>query len=338
MKLFQLWSAPGQAALSIWRLHATPQQVQAALGLAQLPACDCMRLQWLHDGAGVRFDQGLVGMFADRGGEVAELHLHGGHGVAAALRKTLTGKGWSEQAPTLAADEQALLDARSPAQARAAAQRLRYAGAYSDPDPDHARLRASRGWLEILGRRPRILIAGPPNAGKSTLFNAWLQQQRVTVSADPGTTRDSVEAPVRLGRGDWALDAVLVDSAGLWASGEALDRAAMATVELQRQQAWRVVWVFDAAQPPDPVARTALAAAGDHDLRLLNRTDLGQAWSPEEELGGSWRPCSLLQQPHTAAALEKELLEGLGPPPPTDLWLPLHEEERRAFGLLAGRG
>lgn len=41
---------------------------------------------------------------------------------------------------------------------------------------------------------PVVVLAGPPNAGKSTLFNALLGRERVVVSPEPGTTRDAVEA------------------------------------------------------------------------------------------------------------------------------------------------
>ena len=64
------------------------------------------------------------------------------------------------------------------------------------------------------------MLAGRPNAGKSSLFNALLGADRALVTEIPGTTRDAVEAhtdflgwPVRL-----------VDTAGLWDATDRIDR------------------------------------------------------------------------------------------------------------------
>lgn len=61
------------------------------------------------------------------------------------------------------------------------------------------------------GDLPRIAVIGRPNAGKSTLVNALLGEQRVIVSDQPGTTRDSIHLPLeRRGRAY-----VLIDTAGV---------------------------------------------------------------------------------------------------------------------------
>ena len=58
---------------------------------------------------------------------------------------------------------------------------------------------------------PRIAIVGRPNAGKSTLINRTAGEDRVVAHERPGTTRDSVDVPVRLG----SLSCTLVDTAGI---------------------------------------------------------------------------------------------------------------------------
>lgn len=50
----------------------------------------------------------------------------------------------------------------------------------------------------FLDRAPRVFLTGPPNAGKSTLFNAIVGERRVLTSKIPGTTRDTVEAVFQL--------------------------------------------------------------------------------------------------------------------------------------------
>lgn len=69
----------------------------------------------------------------------------------------------------------------------------------------------ARGGSESAAPGPRIAIVGRPNAGKSTLLNRLLGEERVLVSALPGTTRDAIEVPFeRDGR-----PYVLIDTAGI---------------------------------------------------------------------------------------------------------------------------
>jgi tRNA modification GTPase len=64
---------------------------------------------------------------------------------------------------------------------------------------------------ELVREGAVVVIAGPPNAGKSSLFNALLGRSRAIVTEIPGTTRDALEAVVDSGK--WPLR--LVDTAGL---------------------------------------------------------------------------------------------------------------------------
>ncbi len=114
-------------------------------------------------------------------------------------------------------------------------------------------------WLSRfeLGRRarevPRVVLAGAPNAGKSSLFNALLGHSRAIVADRPGTTRDFVEARLELGR--HAVE--LVDTAGLRdadtdeieAEGIEFSRAQLAGADL-------VLWIraADEADAEPPVA------------------------------------------------------------------------------------
>jgi tRNA modification GTPase len=93
--------------------------------------------------------------------------------------------------------------------------------------------------------RPRVVLAGPPNAGKSSLFNALLGHARTIVAAEPGTTRDYVEAELVLGR----HECVLVDTAGLRDIGDAIERAGIERSREQIDGADVVVWL----EPSDGV-------------------------------------------------------------------------------------
>jgi len=82
---------------------------------------------------------------------------------------------------------------------------------------DAAIRRAKEG--KILRDGALVVIAGPPNAGKSSLLNALLGESRAIVSAMPGTTRDSIEEWLDIG--GWPVR--LVDTAGLRETADAIE-------------------------------------------------------------------------------------------------------------------
>ncbi|MEM9418443.1 MAG: GTPase [Planctomycetota bacterium] len=91
-------------------------------------------------------------------------------------------------------------------------------------------LKQSRSWgaVEAL---PRVVLVGPPSAGKSTLFNALLGHPRAVIDADPGTTRDVLAEPLDLG----GSEVMLLDVAGL----ESAESAFARDVQQQAQDAIR---------------------------------------------------------------------------------------------------
>lgn len=93
--------------------------------------------------------------------------------------------------------------------------------------------------------RPHIALAGLPNAGKSTLFNALLGYERAIVAPVLGTTRDVLSAELALD----GLAVVLQDCAGLGASEDELELAAHLAAERAADEADLVLWVHDSTQP-----------------------------------------------------------------------------------------
>ena len=98
-------------------------------------------------------------------------------------------------------------------------QRVR-TGAHA-PDPKElARMLADAPRGRALFEPRQVVLAGVPNAGKSTLFNALLGERRVVTHATPGTTRDVVREEIKVG----AYPVRLLDGAGVRESDDPVER------------------------------------------------------------------------------------------------------------------
>jgi tRNA modification GTPase len=122
-----------------------------------------------------------------------------------------------------------------------------------------------------------VVIAGPPNAGKSSLFNALVGRARALVTAVPGTTRDAVEAVVDAG--PWPLR--LVDTAGLRATDDVVERLGIEVAERYLADA-QVVLACGASEGElaESVARVR-AATGAPVVAVRTKADLGVELSVE---------------------------------------------------------
>jgi tRNA modification GTPase len=95
------------------------------------------------------------------------------------------------------------------------------------------------------GGEPRVLLAGAPNAGKSTLFNALLGREEALVDGEAGTTRDLLRAELALEHGA----CLLVDSAGLEPGEDELGREAQARTRSALAAADALLWLADSSRP-----------------------------------------------------------------------------------------
>lgn len=134
--------------------------------------------------------------------------------------------------------------------------------------------------------RPRVVIAGPPNAGKSSLFNALLGRERALVSSSPGTTRDYVE--MELGVGGVTL--TLVDTAGIRRAHDPVEAAGVQRTQGQVEGADLVVWLVAADQRagdmlPRPEGCPVLVVESKIDLGR-RRDGLGVSAQTGEGLDG----------------------------------------------------
>lgn len=104
-----------------------------------------------------------------------------------------------------------------------------------------------------------VLIAGPPNAGKSTLLNAFVDREVAITSEYAGTTRDLIEVSVDLG----GMRVVLIDSAGLRDTDDPVEKIGLSKALLRAREANLIMWIGDKIQPLPPESLSA------SDARML---------------------------------------------------------------------
>ena len=119
-----------------------------------------------------------------------------------------------------------------------------------------------------------LAIVGPPNAGKSSLLNALLGEERAIVSEIAGTTRDVIEET-------FAVDGVpvrVLDTAGLRASDDTIERIGIDRARRALGAAAVALVVVDGSRALDADARDVLAQTrGRERVVLFNKRDLGTA-------------------------------------------------------------
>ncbi|WP_340317446.1 tRNA uridine-5-carboxymethylaminomethyl(34) synthesis GTPase MnmE [Rhizorhabdus argentea] len=126
-----------------------------------------------------------------------------------------------------------------------------------------------RAPVERLRDGIRVVLAGPPNAGKSTLLNALAGREAAIVTAAAGTTRDLIEVPVAIG----GLPFLLVDTAGLHAgSGDIVEAIGMDRAAQAIAAADILLWL---GEPEDaPAGAIRLGAQADRMSHEVARFDL----------------------------------------------------------------
>lgn len=125
-------------------------------------------------------------------------------------------------------------------------------GADVDLSPDIQQLARQMGELvaspriEPLRDGVRVVLAGPPNAGKSSLVNALAQAERAIVTPIAGTTRDVIEVPLAIG----GLPFVLIDTAGLRESSDTVEAIGVNRARYEAERADLLLWLGPAEQAP----------------------------------------------------------------------------------------
>lgn len=104
----------------------------------------------------------------------------------------------------------------------------------------------ARPRAEPLRQGIRVVLAGPPNAGKSSLLNRLVGLDRAIVSPEAGTTRDVIEVPVALAGQPF----LFIDTAGIRDEASGVERTGVARAEQQLAAADILLWLGSPATPP----------------------------------------------------------------------------------------
>ena len=131
-----------------------------------------------------------------------------------------------------------------------------------------------RGWLdrprsEKLKEGYRVVLAGPPNAGKSTLFNALIESEAAITSPIAGTTRDVIERSVAIS----GVPFTFVDTAGLRDEvGEEIEVIGISRAQKELERADVVLWLGAEGEGPKGAWEVAARLdAADHASKATGR-------------------------------------------------------------------
>ncbi|MBL8906419.1 MAG: tRNA uridine-5-carboxymethylaminomethyl(34) synthesis GTPase MnmE [Rhizobiales bacterium] len=156
----------------------------------------------------------------------------------------------------------------------------------------------------------KVVFAGAPNTGKSSLLNRIARREAAIVSAIAGTTRDVIEVPVDLG----GIPVILTDTAGLRSgSADPIERIGIARAEAEIRGGDLTIWVTS----PDIPAEEPPPGFDSDTVRVLNKSDLSQDSSRNRNESGDsqyYRASALTGEgiPALLAAIERKVRERFG--------------------------
>ncbi len=301
---------PGARSILAKLFRSAATDAQAARNSAPEESCDSLfaddRLRFgkflVNDEV---VDEVLVSQVRAEDPPVFDISAHGGIGVVESILRALEGHG----APFRDADDTAvpswpahdLIDKEVvSALGRAKTERavrflawqrqpllsgLQRAALLCSHDSDRAghALRAMLAGYETartLIEGATVVIHGPPNSGKSTLFNRLVGRSATIVSPTAGTTRDWVAASIEID----GVPLTLVDTAGRHESPGQLERHAMERGWVIAEQADLSLLLLDGSQPVNDSVREMCEdlGSGKHRGTVINKSDLKRAWEWRE--------------------------------------------------------
>ena len=180
----------------------------------------------------------------------------------------------------------------------------------------------------------RITICGTPNAGKSSLLNAMLGQERAIVTDIPGTTRDTVDGEIILE----GIRIHLTDTAGLRETDDPIERIGVERSQQALRSADLVLLVLDGSREPDEAEKDRIREETGRCIVLINKSDLEQVIHENtvREINPSLKCLTVSAlEPETLRPLKDLLRERVRLSDRMALTQPRHlDAARRALGFL----
>lgn len=136
---------------------------------------------------------------------------------------------------------------------------------------------------KIIKEGVNTVIIGKPNAGKSSLLNALLGEERAIVTTIPGTTRDTINESISAG--DITLN--LIDTAGIRNTDDPVEIIGVKRALDSAENADIVLFVIDASEEIDSYDLEIISKLSEMDtevLTLFNKTDKPMAMDPQDVL------------------------------------------------------
>ena len=126
----------------------------------------------------------------------------------------------------------------------------------------------------------KLIITGKPNAGKSTLINALLKEDRLITHEEPGTTRDAVDEMISIDN----IPLTIIDTAGIRETDHEVEKLGVLESKKQLRDADKIIIVFDSSKPAEKEDREIVKFIEELELQktdknisifpVLNKADL----------------------------------------------------------------
>jgi tRNA modification GTPase len=155
----------------------------------------------------------------------------------------------------------------------------------------------------ILRNGYRVSLVGPPNVGKSSIFNAFLKSARAIVTPEPGTTRDYLQEAL-------AIDGFLViffDTAGIRDSDDKIELMGMERSNEVIDNSDLVIYVIEPGQEEEQAIFFNRLPAGKTTLKVINKTDLIDVAAIKKYEQKGYIPCSATRE-NGLESVKKEIL------------------------------
>lgn len=133
----------------------------------------------------------------------------------------------------------------------------------------------------VMAEGVRTVIVGKPNAGKSSLMNVLVGEERAIVTEIAGTTRDTLEEHICMG----GISLHVVDTAGIRTTGDVVEQIGVMRARDAAQDADLIIYVVDGSTKLDENDEDIIEMIrGKRAIVLLNKTDLAETAVTKEEL------------------------------------------------------